>query len=163
MKIVFLVYVVLSLLIGGIVATVETWSPRSSFDRADGRGKFQSPPVGVIAMGLTAFLIWPILLVSLILDARKGLLVTDHCDDYIDDPEAPPSLRKFLTFARSPVHGLLAPKPHPELYADHGGRRVRVTMASRMGDVGITSDLTAETGYEQRVRVKHLKNFSEVP
>ena len=86
-----------------------------------------------------------------------------HCDDYIDDPNAPAALRKFLTFARSPAHGQLLPKPHPTLFADHDGKRVRITMASRFGEVGITADLGAEFGYERRVLVSSLSNFSEVP
>jgi len=87
----------------------------------------------------------------------------DHCDDYIDDPSAPEALRKFLGFARSPAHGLLSPEPHPALYADHFGVRVRVTMASRLGDVGITTNHAAEHGYEKRVAVSQLCNFSEIP
>lgn len=85
------------------------------------------------------------------------------CDDYIDDLTAPAALRKFLAFARAPAHGQLLPKPHPRLFADYEGRRVRVTMASRMGDVGITTDFTAELGYERRVPVSQLDNFSETP
>lgn len=88
---------------------------------------------------------------------------TDHCDDCIDDPAASAALRKFLAFARAPAHGQLLPKPHPQLFADHEGTRVRVTVASRFGDVGITTDLGAEAGYEQRVRVSQLSNFSETP
>jgi len=87
----------------------------------------------------------------------------DHCDDYIDDPAAPEPLRKFLAFARAPAHGQLLPEPHPVLFADHAGTRVRVTGASRLGDVGITTDLDAEFGYEQRVLVSALSNFSETP
>ena len=96
---------------------------------------------------------------------QNALAPTDHCDDYIDDPAtlAPAALRKFLEFARAPAHGLLLPKPHPQLFADHEGTRVRVTMASVFGDVGITADLGAEFGYERRVRVSQLSNFSEVP
>jgi hypothetical protein len=86
-----------------------------------------------------------------------------HCDDYIDDPTSPEPLRKYLAFARAPAHGLLLPRPHPTLYADHAGVRVRVTMASRMGDVGITTNLSAECGYKQRVPVDQLSNFSELP
>ena len=85
------------------------------------------------------------------------------CDEYLDDPTSPESLRKYLEFARAPAHGQLLPRPHPRLFADHDGRRVRVTMASRLGDVGITTDFTAETGYERRVAVGHLSNFSEDP
>lgn len=86
-----------------------------------------------------------------------------HCDDYIDDPASSVALRKFLEFARAPAHGQLLPKPHPTLFADHEGMRVRVTVASRLGDVGITSDLGAEFGYERRVHVSQLSNFSEAP
>lgn len=85
-----------------------------------------------------------------------------HCDDWLDDPGTVRVLREFLAFARSPAHGFFLPKPHPTLFADHGGKRVRVTMASRLGDVGITTDLEAATGYEQRVFLSELSNFSEV-
>jgi hypothetical protein len=153
------IYVALSLVIGGTVMTVEIWSPRSRIRLDDGG----APILMAIVMGLVATLIWPVLAVSLVRDTRKGLVMIDHCDDYIDDPAADPALRKFLAFARGPAHGLLTPKPHPTLYADYKKKRVRVTMASRLGDVGITSRFEAETGYEDRVRVSKLKNFSETP
>ena len=86
----------------------------------------------------------------------------DHCDDYIDDA-APPALRKFLEFARAPAHGAFLPQPHPQLYADYEGKRVRVTMASRLGDVGITTDFTRDMGYDRRVPVSQLSNFSDQP
>lgn len=82
-----------------------------------------------------------------------------HCDEYIDDPEQPECLRAFLDHARSPAHGLLRDGPRPRLFADWDGRRVRVVMASRFGDVGITACLSAEHGYERRVAVSDLKNF----
>jgi hypothetical protein len=105
--------------------------------------------------------------------------VTRHCDDYIDDPAQPECLRKFLDYAR------LAPSlkyptgdaafdaaiearlghpmwrdPVPVLFARHEGRPVRVTMASRFGDVGISEDLDAERGYGRRVAVEELADFS---
>lgn len=86
-----------------------------------------------------------------------------HCDDYIDDETAPPALRAFLKRARSPAHGLTLAEAFPRLFADHEGKRVRVTMASRLGDVGITSNLNAEVGYEQRVAVEELSNFGTEP
>lgn len=43
------------------------------------------------------------------------------------------------------------------------GKRVRVTMASLMGDVGITTDFSREMGYERRVLVSALSNFAETP
>ena len=85
------------------------------------------------------------------------------CDDYIDDPAAPEALRKYLKFARAPAHGQFLPKPHPTLFADYEGARVRVTMASRFGDVGITTDHARDLGYDRRVAVSQLSNFSEVP
>lgn len=88
---------------------------------------------------------------------------SDDCDDYIDDETAPPALRKYLAFARAPAHGQFLPKPHPKLFADFEGSRVRVTMASCFGDVGITTCLDAELGYEKRVLVRQLSNFSEEP
>lgn len=86
-----------------------------------------------------------------------------HCDDYIDDETAPPALRKYLERARSPGHGLTSSEPFPALFADHHGARVRVVMASRLGDVGITTVLTATVGYSKRVAVEDLSNFGDTP
>ena len=86
-----------------------------------------------------------------------------HCDEYIEDASAPEPLRVWLEFARSPAHGLLLPRPHPRLFADYGDDRVRVTMASLMGDVGITRDFDAEVGYSERVGVHELTNFGVDP
>jgi hypothetical protein len=86
-----------------------------------------------------------------------------HCDDYIDDETQPAPLRKFLERARAPAHGMLDGGVYPKLFADHNGERVRVVMASRFGDVGITSNLDMDHGYEARVAVADLTNFSETP
>lgn len=86
-----------------------------------------------------------------------------HCDDYIDDPTAPAPLRAFLERARSPAHGALVGGPYPKLFADYQGKRVRVTMASRFGDVGITAALQVEDGYDTRVTVAALANFGDTP
>lgn len=86
-----------------------------------------------------------------------------HCDDYIDDETQPACLRAFLDHARSPAHGMLRDKPRPALFADYHGERVRVVMASRFGDVGITSNLSAERGYDRRVAVGDLASFSTTP
>lgn len=50
---------------------------------------------------------------------------------------------------------------NPQLFADFEGRRVKVVMASRLGDVGITHDLKADHGYSVRVLLKQLSNFSD--
>jgi len=103
-----------------------------------------------------------------------------HCDDYIDDPEQPEALRRFLQFNRLPasckysypgcekhidpeLHQYIWRDPVPRLFADHGGVRVRVVMASRFGDLGVTWDLTKSHGYTMRLPVSELSNFGEEP
>lgn len=84
-----------------------------------------------------------------------------HCDEYIDDEAQPSCLRAFLDHCRAPAHGMFQDSPRPKLFADYEGKRVRVTMASRFGDVGITTSLHDEYGYEKRVAVSALSNFSD--
>jgi hypothetical protein len=86
-----------------------------------------------------------------------------HCDDYIDDLDQPEALRTFLARARAPAHGHLSSDPFPTLFADYEGTTVRVVMASRLGDVGFTYDLTKDHGYERRVFLEALANFRAVP
>lgn len=105
-----------------------------------------------------------------------------HCDDYIDDPAQPECLRRFLAYHRLPAAAkyptgdaefdrrmeehlgcTMWRDPVPTLFADHDGRRVRVTMASRFGDVGITNNLAALNGYGRRAAVEDLSNFSATP
>jgi hypothetical protein len=90
-----------------------------------------------------------------------------HCDDYADAPSGDPSARWFIFINRLPVglKQLVRERgiPSPRLFADHAGTRVRVVMASRLGDLGITTNLGAEHGYEWRVSVEDLTNFSETP
>jgi hypothetical protein len=84
-----------------------------------------------------------------------------HCDDYIDDESQPEALRKFLDYARSPAHGMERDGAKPKLFADYNGVRHKVNMASRFGDVGITLKLHADYGYDLRVAVSELSNFSD--
>lgn len=109
-----------------------------------------------------------------------------HCDEYINDPDAPESLRKFLAHARAPAHGSgLGPRPplFARLVADKeaseytgrwdktqpimresvipAGTVVRVVMASRFGDVGISTDLNKDRGYIARVSIDQLRDFAE--
>lgn len=83
-----------------------------------------------------------------------------HCDEYIEDLSQPECLRVFLNYARSPAHGSQQAKPAPRLFATYGLRRVRVTMASRFGDVGINKKLHEEYGYDKRVFLCDLKDFN---
>lgn len=101
-----------------------------------------------------------------------------HCDDYIDDATQPKCLRDFLRYNRLPAvckqAGLeriekwverdliqyIWTDPEPILFATYRGERVRVVMASRFGDVGITKNLKAERGYDERALVSELTEFS---
>jgi hypothetical protein len=100
-----------------------------------------------------------------------------HCDDLIYAPDTPEPLRQFLAFHRQPASDKRGDGPPlfredgPPLFAtmahrteDFGiGTRVRIVMASRFGDVGITTDLSAVRGYMARVPVDYLENFSRGP
>lgn len=106
-----------------------------------------------------------------------------HCDDYIRDKSFPMCLRIFLLHHRVPAswrfkwmdRSETSPKwkipvcfaTMPAHRGPGGGKkkasRVRLTMASRFGDVGVTKDLDQESGYQARVAVEQLTDFSEVP
>lgn len=43
------------------------------------------------------------------------------------------------------------------------GSTVRIVMVSRMGDVGITENLEATTGYGARLKLEDLTNFRQTP
>jgi hypothetical protein len=89
-----------------------------------------------------------------------------HCDDYIHDFSAPKVLRVFLLVHRLPAADKLLLNDagiNPVLYADYEGQTHRVTMASRLGDLGITTKLDRENGYELRVPVEALTNFRDKP
>lgn len=95
-----------------------------------------------------------------------GVPLDDHVDTYVDSPRGDPIARWFMFIARLPASlGMLAVKMKcaPKLFADYRGKRVRVTMASRFGDVGITTHLERENGYQARVLVKELSNFGDKP
>ena len=95
-----------------------------------------------------------------------------HCDQMRDDPAAPECVRFFLRVAR----GQSLPGGLRPLFAtskrDFSGRllapvalkkgqRVRVTDASRFGDVGVTTDLDESVKYLVRASVDELESFSE--
>jgi hypothetical protein len=93
-----------------------------------------------------------------------------HCDDYIDDEATPLAVRTFLKVARAPAHGMLlrCQDNYPKLFAtvkkgENKGKRVRIVMASRLGDVGYTLDLTKDIGYSNRVHLEDLTDFGDAP
>lgn len=86
-----------------------------------------------------------------------------HCDEYIHDFDAPMALRWFLFLNRLPaIDKMLCDKNNvtAKLFATYRGKRVRVTMASRLGDVGITYNFDQEMGYKERVAVEDLHDFA---
>ncbi len=104
-------------------------------------------------------------LAALLGERAREMTEPKHCDSYIDSLGAPKCLRWFLFVNRLPatLKSLAREKAgEPRLFATYEGQRVRVVMASRMGDVGITEDLRAEHGYTARVWVQDLSEFSEV-
>lgn len=80
-----------------------------------------------------------------------------HCDDLAHNRRVPQCVLDFLSVARAPAY---RQGDAPPLYATYEGRRVRVTMASRFGDVGITTDLSRRYGYDRRVYLPDLSDFS---
>jgi hypothetical protein len=95
-------------------------------------------------------------------DAPQG----KHCDDYIHDFTAPHCLRFFLLVHRMPALDMALCREFgvkPELFATYRGERVRVVVASRMGDVGITRQLNTEDGYQERVMIADLSDFGDAP
>ena len=105
-----------------------------------------------------------------------------HCDDIADDRETPECVRAYLAVARAPAHGygMKCPALYATIPTDmrfgryergdklagaelKAGTRVRVVMASRFGDVGITTNLEAETGYIGRLGLDDLSDFGAEP
>lgn len=107
-----------------------------------------------------------------------------HADDVAYDKTYPECLRTFILYHRLPASlrwpGGDAEKikewvpeeewpdinvgPEPLCYADHKGKRVRLTMASRIGDVGISSKLKPDgRSYTDRASIADLSNFSDKP
>jgi hypothetical protein len=91
-----------------------------------------------------------------------------HCDDWLDNPEGvDPLLLAWLTYRRSPasvkypMHG--EPLPEPLLFATYDHRPVRMTLASRLGDIGISRKLWASDSYELRVPLAELSDFRSKP
>lgn len=87
-----------------------------------------------------------------------------HCDDVINMGfKYPICLRYFLLVMRLPAIEksiIRQAVGMPECYATYKDVRVKLVMASRMGDVGITTNLEAESGYDQRVSLDQLSEFS---
>lgn len=94
----------------------------------------------------------------------------EHCDNYIWRLSAPTPLRFWLLINRLPaLERIMAREAgcDPQCYATYKDgdmhRIVRLTMASRMGDIGISYDLRRSMGYDKRVMVASLTDFRLKP
>jgi len=88
-----------------------------------------------------------------------------HCDRYINDRDFPLALRWFLYVKRVPagdIQLLIEKTGEPKLFAKYKGDWIRVVMASRLGDIGITTHLEDEYGYSNRVAVSDLSDFTDI-
>ena len=87
-----------------------------------------------------------------------------HCDDAITDYELPDCIRYYLLINRLPATEkipVVAMVGEPKCFATYKNKRVRLVMASRMGDIGITEKLDTENGYDERVSIDELSDFTE--
>ncbi|MFT6496241.1 MAG: hypothetical protein ACJA2A_002027 [Cycloclasticus pugetii] len=94
---------------------------------------------------------------------RVDLLVMEHVDEFIDHPDTDVYASWFLNMKRMPetlkckFSNIIT---QYQLYCDYKGERYRVTGASRMGDVWLTKDFTQSSGYQERVGISEITNFS---
>lgn len=83
--------------------------------------------------------------------------------DVLFDRDLPALVRGFIALNQGPATETMAIREAgfmPRLYATYQGRRVRVTMVSRLGDVGI-SHKDEEYGYFTRCSIYDLTEFSD--
>jgi hypothetical protein len=89
-----------------------------------------------------------------------------HVDDFIDNPRTDAYASWFFNLHRLPAvlkfkFGDLIDQY--QLYCDYQGERYRVTGASRLGDVWLTTDFSQSSGYQKRVDVAECSGFSNAP
>lgn len=90
-----------------------------------------------------------------------------HVDDFTDDSNWQDNLDPYAVFVLNHMRRPAINKyqwsrfmdSYP-LFCNYKGVRHRITMASRFGDVGITTRLDHSSGYEERVYVNELSHFS---
>lgn len=98
--------------------------------------------------------------------SKIGRFNATHCDSIIHNPKYPVCLRYFILVNRLPAVDktlVFSAVGTPKCFATYRNQRVRLTMASRFGDIGITTDLSSDRGYENRVSVDELTDFSSEP
>lgn len=88
-----------------------------------------------------------------------------HVDEFIDDYRADAYARWVLMHFRLPAHGHAFEKfmAGNRLFCTYEGKRYRVTVASRLGDIGIHSDFAKDHGYTERVSVDQCSAWGAEP
>jgi len=89
-----------------------------------------------------------------------------HVDDYIDDHRGDKYARYVLMLLRLPAVLALDfaewTKQY-ELFCNYANKRYRVTGASRLGDIWLTSDFNRDCGYELRVDLNDCTAWGNKP
>lgn len=96
--------------------------------------------------------------------STKCAELTGHPMDHGWIPHEPRTWKYHFASLRHPLVAKRWNQRKPGLpeYTDvplKAGQRVRIVMVSRMGDVGITEDLTVSSGYIARVELESLCDF----
>lgn len=98
-----------------------------------------------------------------------------HIDDWLNMPVLPSESKEgnnlayakfILDHMRLPAHKKMAYHEFMKgknLFCTYCGNRYRVTMASRMGDIGLTKNHEAENGYEIRISPEDCSMWSDKP
>ena len=87
-----------------------------------------------------------------------------HCDRFDVAMEWPLCLRWWLLLNRVNAGCKMIAREalgddYPTCYAKYENKWVRLVMASRFGDIGITRNLNADNGYFARVTIDQLSEF----
>ncbi len=91
-----------------------------------------------------------------------------HVDEFVEQGTGDASVhyaRLMLGTMRMPGHGLAlhALTRHFRLFCTHAGKRYRVVMASRMGDIGLSEHFEQATGYQIRAGVDDCSEWGATP
>lgn len=85
-----------------------------------------------------------------------------HVDDFVSDMTKDPYARWMLMYFRFPAEMHIAFAPFykdRKLFCTYDGKRYRVNMASRLGDVGLAQNLNRESGYDIRRDVDECSDW----
>lgn len=98
-------------------------------------------------------------------------LTNVHIDDFIDsigfdrEDRMNDYAKFFFLLHRLPAYMKLAFDEwimKYKLFCSYNGKRYRVTGCSRMGDIWLALDPTQETGYDERVMINVVADFSDI-